>query len=203
MTVQSSRILSLVGSCVLLFSASSVCAQEAPNKFRGIITSVDRDALTIKSESGNQATVKLADDALVIAVAKSPMADIKSRSLVAVRAIQQPDGKLRASEIGILPDAFRRGAQTFRSSAEVAWINGTVTQSAKTADGISLTVKYRDGVKAVIVDADTVIMKLSAGDRRELKPDAKIRTGAVLKKADGSLETNSITVGRDGLMPSM
>ncbi len=81
--------------------------------------------------------------------------------------------------------------------------NGNVEQSAVGTDGQTLTVKYKDGEKKVIVTPDTQIVLYTPGEVSELKPGAKIFIGAAKPQADGSLQTPRINVGRDGLTPPM
>ena len=50
---------------------------------------------------------------------------------------------------------------------------------------------------------DTAIVAFVTGEKSEIKPGAKIIIFGAEKKDDGSLETNRIGVGRDGIAPPM
>jgi hypothetical protein len=81
--------------------------------------------------------------------------------------------------------------------------NGTVALAVQKIEGHTLTIKYKDGEKTVVVTPDTAIVSYVLADRSELKPNAKVFIGAATENADGSLETDRVNVGRDGLTPPM
>ena len=58
----------------------------------------------------------------------------------------------------------------------------------KGVDGQTITLKYKDGEKKIIVPPDTVIVTYAPGSKDELKPGAKIFIAAANKKEDGTLE---------------
>jgi hypothetical protein len=70
-------------------------------------------------------------------------------------------------------------------------------------DGQVIQVKYKDGEKKVVVPPDAAIVAFADGEKSEIKPGAKIIIFGAMKKDDGSLETNRIGVGRDGIAPPM
>jgi len=80
--------------------------------------------------------------------------------------------------------------------------NATVAESVVGNDGHTLMVKYKDGGKKVVVSTDTPVVTYVPADKSDLKAGAKVI--AFMKKLpDGSLETNRVSVGRDGLTPPM
>jgi hypothetical protein len=79
--------------------------------------------------------------------------------------------------------------------------NANVEQVGATADGRTLTLKYKDGEKKISVPADTPIVIYELGDRADLKPGAKVFIVAV-KQPDGTLEGCAWRVGRDGAAPA-
>ena len=78
--------------------------------------------------------------------------------------------------------------------------NGTVDAMVGSVDAHGFTVRYKDGEKKIVLAPDTMIRAYVAGSTDELKPGANVATFAV-KKADGSLETARINVGRGGVIP--
>jgi hypothetical protein len=70
-------------------------------------------------------------------------------------------------------------------------------------EGQTITVKYKDGEKKVIVPPNTAIVAYSPGNKSELKPGAHVIIIAAAKQADGSFTAQSINVGRDGVVPPM
>jgi hypothetical protein len=81
--------------------------------------------------------------------------------------------------------------------------NATVDTIVTGTDGHTLTVKYKDGEKKIIVPPDVPIVKYVPGNKDELKPGAKIMIFAAIKQPDGTLETPNISVGLGGLTPPM
>ena len=70
-------------------------------------------------------------------------------------------------------------------------------------DGQTLTLKYKDGEKKIIVPPDAPIVAFAPGDKGDLKPGVKIFIVAAKKQADGSLQAPRINYGKDGLTPPM
>jgi hypothetical protein len=64
-------------------------------------------------------------------------------------------------------------------------------------------VKYKDGEKTVAVVPETSIVAMGPGTPDLLKPGAKILIFGAGKAADGSLTTQGVLVGKDGLVPPM
>ena len=107
MTSVTRRTLGVAAIGVLL-SASAVFAQPAQTvRVRGEITKVDGTTLTVKSRSGENLTVKLAEPPRIAAMVKSSLADIKEGSFIGVSAMPQPDGSQKAFAIHIFLDAQR------------------------------------------------------------------------------------------------
>jgi hypothetical protein len=67
--------------------------------------------------------------------------------------------------------------------------------------GGTITVKYKDGEKKIVVGPDVPIVRYEIGTRGELKPGAHIVALNAVKKPDGSIDAPRINVGRDGLVP--
>ena len=80
--------------------------------------------------------------------------------------------------------------------------NATVDQIAAVGEGRTITVKYKDGDKKIVVPADTPIVTYVPATRDELKLGAKIFIAGAQKQADGSLTAARINVGR-GITPPM
>jgi len=81
--------------------------------------------------------------------------------------------------------------------------NAAVDTAVAGNDGQTLTLKYKDGEKKVIVPPDAAIVKYAPGDRAELKPGAKIFIAGAARQPDDSLQAANVSVGRDGLTPPM
>ena len=182
-------------------------AQQAPTvRIRGTIEAIDGPVLTIKTREGNDVKVKTTDNISVIGIAKTSLLEIKQGSYIGVSAMPQPDGSQKALAVHIFPEAMRGVAEGFRPwdlRPNSTMTNATVAETVAGVDGQTIQVKYKDGEKKVVVPPDTPIVAFVTGDKSEIKPGAKIIIFGATKKDDGSLETNRIGVGRDGITPPM
>ena len=199
----------LVASLILLsVLASAAWAQQpaAPVRIRGTIESVDGAMLTIKSREGTDLKVRMTDNVAVFGVAKTSLAEIKAGSYIGVSAMPEPDGTQKAIAVHIFPESQRGAAEGFRPwdlRANSTMTNATVAETVKGTDGQNILVKYKDGEKKVVVGPDTPIVAFVTGNKDELKPGAKIIIFGATKKDDGTLETNRLGVGLDGITPPM
>jgi len=142
----------------------------------------------------------------VVGVEKASLADIKEGSYVGSAAMPQPDGSQKALEVHIFPEAMRgtgEGHRPWDLRPQSTMTNANVEQVVTGVDGHTLSVKYKDGEKKLVVPPDTPIVTYVPGDKSELKPGAKIFIAAAAKQADGSLQAPRVNYGKDGLTPPM
>jgi len=190
---------------LLLAAAPMVNAQDAPVRVRGTVERVEGDVYVVKARSGGELKVKLADNAMIVALIKASLADIKQGSYVGVSGMPQADGSQKALEVHIFPDAMRGTGEGHRGwdlQPSSTMTNGAVEQTSASAEGQMLTLKYKDGEKKIIVSPDTPIVIYVPGDKSELKPGTPIFISAASKQPDGSLVTPRVNVGR-GVAPPM
>ena len=192
-----------VAGLAVMVTASVVWAQQAPPvRVRGEITKVDGNTLSIKSRTGENLTVKLAEPMRVSAMVKSSLADIKEGTFIGVSAMPQPDGTQKAYAIHIFLEA-QKGVVADRFDPKwdnrpgSTMTNANVATTVSGKDGQDLLVKYKDGEKKVIVPPGTPIAKYVPGSAADLKVGQKVFVGAAKKEADGTLLAPNIAVGRD------
>ena len=201
MTSMTRRTLGVAAIGVLL-SASAVFAQPAQTvRVRGEITKVEGTTLTVKSRSGENLTVKLAEPPRIAAMVKSSLADIKEGSFIGVSAMPQPDGTQKAYAVHIFMDS-QKGVVADRfsdwdSRPGATMTNANVATTVSGNDGQNLLVKYKDGEKKVTIPPGTIIAKYMPGNPADLKVGAKVFVAAAAKQADGTLLAPNIAVGRD------
>jgi len=201
MTSVTRRTLGVAAIGVLL-SASAVFAQPAQTvRVRGEITKVEGTTLTVKSRSGENLTVKLAEPPRIAAMVKSSLADIKEGSFIGVSAMPQPDGTQKAYAVHIFMDS-QKGVVADRfsdwdSRPGATMTNANVATTVSGNDGQNLLVKYKDGEKKVTIPPGTIIAKYMPGSPADLKVGAKVFVAAAAKQADGTLLAPNIAVGRD------
>ena len=189
----------------LAIVATSAFAQERV-RVRGTIEQVVGNVLSVKTREGQEVKIKLADNARVLGLDKASIDDVKKGSYIGVSAMPQPDGSQKALHVHIFPEAMRgvgEGFGPFDVRPNSTMTNATVDTIVTGTDGRTLTVKYKDGEKKIIVPPDVPIVKYVPGNKDELKPGAKIMIFAAVKQPDGTLETPNISVGLNGLTPPM
>ena len=197
----------LVAVVMVLASSLYAVAQQppTPSRVRGTIETIDGDVLAVKSRSGEDFKLRMAGDMRLVGITKIALSDIKVGSFIGTTTVPGPDGGNNAVEVHVFPENMRgtgEGARPFDLRPNSTMTNATVAQSVAGNDGHTLTVKYKDGEKKVVVSAETPVVTYVPADKSDLKPGAKVI--AFMKKLpDGSFETNRVSVGRDGLTPPM
>jgi hypothetical protein len=200
---------SIIGaSAVALLFTVSLAAAQMPDtvRVRGAIESVDGRTLNVKGRDGAATTVKLADDARMLAVDKKSLADVKPGVFVGITAMPQPDGTQKAVEIHIFPEALRgtgEGHRPWDLMPNSTMTNANIESAVTSVDGQELVLKYKDGEKKIIVPADVVVVMFAPATAADLKPSEKIFVVAGKKQSDGTVLAPSIVVGRNGVDPPM
>jgi hypothetical protein len=194
---------------IAMVAASSLyaIAQQSlsPTRVRGTIESVDGDVLSVKSRSGEDVKLHMTPDMRVVGITKISLSDIKVGSFIGTTTVPGAEGMPTAVEVHVFPEDMRgtgEGSRPYDLRPDSTMTNATIAESVIGNDGQTLLVKYKDGEKKVAVSAATPVVTYVPADKSDLKPGAKVI--AFMKKlADGSFETNRVSVGRDGLTPPM
>jgi hypothetical protein len=180
-------------------------AQQAPPiRLRGTIEKVDGNTLLLKTRDGAEATLTLADNALIVSVVKASLADIKEGAFIGSGAMPQADGSQKALEVHIFAESQRgtgEGHRPWTGAPNSTMTNGTVGTTVTGVDGSTITVKYKDGEKKIVVPPGVPIVRYEIGGRSELKPGVSFTVLAATKKPDGTFSAARINVGRDGVVP--
>jgi len=198
------RTLTAAG-VAFIFAASAASAQETV-RIRGVIESVDGPVYLVKNRDGAELKLTVTDKPLFVAIVKASMADIKPGMFVGATGQTQPDGSQKAIEVHIFPESMRgtgEGHYDWDLKPNTKMTNANVDQTVNGNDGQTLSVKYKDGEKKILVTPETAVVTYVAGSAEDLKPGIKIFVGAAKKMADGTVQTPRITYGKDGLTPPM
>jgi len=197
----------LIGATLALVLAAGAFAQTPPTRIRGQIEKVDGDVLTVKARDGTMMNVKLAEKARITAMVKATPADIKTGSFIGVTAMPQADGSQKAIGLHIFMDAQRgvvaEGFRPWDREPGSTMTNANVETKVTGVDGDTITVKYKDGEKKVIVPPNTPVVAFAPGDMNDIKPGAMMIVMAAQKQPDGSFLAPAINVGRAGAAPPM
>ena len=198
-------ILGILGGAALtvLIASAGLAQQAQTQRVMGTIVGIDGPVMAVNTSAG-EVKVSLADKLAVFGVAKATLADLKSGAFVGVGAMPQPDGSQKAIRVMIFAESQRGTGEGHRPWVQPGstMTNATIDTTVGSVDGQTLTVKYKDGEKKIIVPPGLAIQQYVVGNRNELKPGAAILITAATKKPDGSLETGRVNVGRDGVVPN-
>jgi RNase P/RNase MRP subunit p29 len=190
---------------VSLLAAGAASAQTAqPTGVRGTVTSFSANALKVHTRDGKDLDVKLEQDTAIRGIELSSIAAIKPDSYVGTAAVPLPDGSLKALEVHIFPASMRGSGDGHRPwdlGGNSTMTNGAVGNIV-VANGRTITVRYKDGEKKVVVPDDVPVVNIVPGDRTLLVPGAKVVLFA-RKNADGSLSALFISAGKNGIVPPM
>lgn len=193
---------------VLLVSFVAVAAptDNVIKPTRGTIDALNGDTLQITTRQGEKLSVGLTDTTKVNGVSQAKMSDIKPDSFIGTAAVQQADGTLKALEVHVFAPALRGSGEGFNpfESADGnvnTMTNGTVGKLVN-SNGRTMTVKYKDKEKTVIVPDDVPVVLIAPGNKSLLQPGTKVVLFA-MKDDKGNLVARGISAGKDGLTPPM
>jgi hypothetical protein len=197
----------LVAIVMVVASSLYAIAQQppAPSRVRGTIEGVNGDELAVKSRGGEDIKLRMTGDLQVLGITRISLSDIKVGSFIGATAVPGTNGTQNAVEVHVFPESMRgtgEGSRPWDLRPNSTMTNATVADTVEGNDGHTLKVKYRGGEKQVVVSPTTPVVTFVPADKSELKSGAKVI--AFMKKLpDGSLETNRVNVGLDGLTPPM
>jgi hypothetical protein len=196
----------IAAAAIFAVSAASVALAQQPGRIRGQIEKADGNMLVLKTRDGAMLNVTLDEKVRVSALVKASLADIKKDSFIGIAGLPRADGSIEAFSIHMFLPA-QRGVVADRHGPWDAKPNSTMTNAyvediVTAKDGETLTVKYKDGEKKVVVTPQTVIAAAAAGSKDELKPGAQIIIFGWDKQPDGAVLAKVMYVGR-GVTPAM
>jgi len=192
-------------SFALICLALPASAQEAV-RVRGTIERLEGPVYVVKSRDGAELKLTVTDNPLFVAIVPATMADIKPGMFVGSAGMMQPDGTQKAIEVHIFPESMRgtgEGHYDWDLKPNTKMTNANVDQTVNGNDGQTLSVKYKDGEKKILVTPETAVVTYVPGSKDDLKPGIKVFVGAAKKLPDGTVQTPRITYGKDGLTPPM
>ncbi len=197
------RILGLT----LALAAGGVMAQDVPPvRVRGEIATVDGQLLTVQTREGTTERVELAPEAKILAVVPAELGAIAPGTFVGTAAVPRPAGRLMALEVVVFPEAMRgtgEGHYGWDLAPESTMTNATVYAAEAAPDGRALTLRYPEGEKTVVVPAQAPVVSLEPGDASLLRSGGHVFVPSAARRPDGTLSTNVVAIGKDGLVPPM
>jgi hypothetical protein len=189
-----------------LLAVTSIANAQGTVRLRGTVDRIEGSMYVIKLSDGTEAKVAPTEKALFVAIVKASLSDIKQGSFVGTTGMPQADGSQKAIEVHIFPEAMRgtgEGHYPWDLRPQSTMTNANVEQTATGVDGQTLTLKYKDGEKKILVPPDAMIVTYVPGDKSEITPGTKIFIAAAKKLDDGTFQTPRINYGKNGLGPPM
>jgi hypothetical protein len=175
----------------------------ATTRVRGSVEKMSSDALTVKTASGDEISLKLAGNWQIVGVTQGSLADIKPGVFIGVGARPQPDGTLNAVQVSIFPESARgqgEGHRDWSSLPEATMTNATVADEVTSVDGATLKLTYKGGEQRVAIKPETVILKPAPAEKSDLKPGSTVTLTAT-KEPDGSMTTARVTIAKGVALP--
>lgn len=190
---------------ITLLSAACALAAEVGVRVRGTVVSVGGDTLVVKSREGENLSIKLASGWVVGGVVKASLADVKEGDFVGIASLPTSSGGDGALEVLVFPPSMKgtgEGSYGWDLKPASTMTNGSVSQTVKSVDGTTLNVQYKGQSKKISVTPGTPVVTFGPATVADLKPGAPVFVPAQ-KADDGSLSTQRVLVGKDGVVPPM
>jgi hypothetical protein len=219
--MNSIRAWVLVASALAI--APNAYGQATSQRIRGDVVAVHGKDLDVRNGAGQTETVRMADNLRDSARAAASLDSVAAGAFIGTTAIEQPDGTLKASEVHIFPESMRGTGEGHRpmdtepgstmTNATVTSVaaapkpavrstmtNATVSNVAAAGSARKLTLQYKGGEKTVVVGDGVPVVMVEAGDPSMLVPGTHVVVTAA-KQLDGTLTTDRISVGKNGIVP--
>ena len=199
------RALSVLLTAAVSAAAIAQAPANPPVRIRGTVERIDRTHLTVKANSGQSMNVELADNFVVMGIAKASLAEVASGKFIGTTTVGERDGALVALEVHIFPENMRgtgEGHYDWDLRPDSKMTNANVASVTSMGKDRVLTVQYKGGEKKVLVSETTTIVSYTPVDRSELKPGAKVFLVSQ-RKPDGTLTAARVNVGLRGQVPPM
>jgi hypothetical protein len=185
------------------FVLASAQAEQKTVRVIGTIVGVDGPTIVVKQAKGDEARVTLTDKVAVFGVTRATLAEVKPGAFIGVGATPQADGSQKAIRVMIFAEVQRGTGEGHRpwNRPGTTMTNATVDSTVAGVEGQVLRVQYKGGEQRIVIASDAIILAYVVGSRDELKPGANIAILAATRRADGSLETSRVNVGRGDVIP--
>src|SRR5213592_31655 len=148
-------------TALLIAAVSIVAIAQAPAnppvRIRGTVEKIDGTNLTVKANNGQSMNVKLADNYVVVGIAKASLADIAGGKFIGTTTVGERNGALVALEVHIFPENMRgtgEGHYDWDLRPDSKMTNANVANVTSMANDRVMTVQYKGGEKKILVTKD-------------------------------------------------
>lgn len=193
---------------VLLLALTCIAAQAQGNpavRLRGSVESFNAATVKVKERGGQVVELALPEETGVVEVIPTDITTIQPGSFIGTAAMTRPDGKLEALEVVVFPEAARgtgEGHYPWDLKPESSMTNATVADLARSSEGRTLTLRYKDGMKTLIVPQGVPVVTFRPGDRALIVPGAKVFIVADVVD-EQHYTVKRLLIGRNGFQPPM
>jgi hypothetical protein len=155
---------------LLLLVASATCATaQAPERVRGLISSVRGDVIVVGDKS-----IRVADKTEIVYTQPTLLGDIKPGDFLGVTSMKGAGGQLTAFEVRRFPKPLSPGHRPFDGRDDQTMTNASVEAMVQASTGRELTMVYPGGSQKIIVPESASISTLVPGRRDQLVPGAPV-----------------------------
>lgn len=184
--------------------AQTTGAAAPTQRLRATIEKIDATTMTVKERNGEVITLALPDSVAVTEVVPIAIEAIQPGAFVGAASLPDAAGKLVALEVLVFPEAARgssEGHYPWDLQPQSMMTNATVADLARTAQGRTLSLKYKGGEQTVLVPETVPIVTFKPADRSLLVVGARVIVTAAVR--DGVPTAIRVLAGRNGFVPPM
>jgi hypothetical protein len=196
--------IALPAFALALVVVTSAAAQAPPVRVRGVVQALEGQTLVVTTRNDGVVRLTLTDMTGINGVEKRSLADITDNAFIGTTAVKDKDGRWRATEVHIFPEAMRGAGEGHYAwdLPESTMTNGAVTGAAAKGRGRTLQVRYAGGTTEIDVTRRTAIVALTMGNRSLLVPGATVFALAAPQQG-GAAAAVAIVAETDGVEPPM
>lgn len=198
-------MLVVLASCATFLCGSGFAQAPTGVRVRGQIVAMDAMTLAVQQRSnGGVVKIALKPDQAVGSMKNIAIADIKPGSYIGTATKTNPDGRLIAVEVVVLPESARgsgEGHYEWDLGDGSMMTNGNVDNVVEGVKGRTLKLSYKGGTKEVTVPEGIPIVTPAPATRADLLVGKKVF--AFAQGDPESLSANRIVVEKDGVAPPM
>lgn len=167
-----------------------------PPPLNGTVRGYDPPLLTVGSPEFGDVRVRIGAGTRIVVNRPASLADIAAGAFIGTTAVEGADGRLRATEVHVFPEALRgtgeghypwggQPATTMTNGSIRTMTNGSVAGASGTATGRVLDVSYAGGQARVEVGPEVPVVVITLADAGALQAGARV---LVLGQAGGEGE---------------
>jgi hypothetical protein len=196
-------VLGTVSSLTVAGTAAAKAADAL--RLRGTVVNFEPSLLTVKTRQGDTDAIKLDAGWKISGVANASVKDIKQGDFLGIASVSKADGGSGALEVVVFPAALKgtgEGDRPWDLQPNSRMTNGTVADVTD-VNGRAVTLTYDNGqTKKISIPDNTPVVTFAPAAPTDLKPGATVFVTAQ-RDADGTLNSNRVVVGNNGVVPPM